>query len=99
MPHTIHIAAGDYTSSLVKRRLGWINAGFYCDNCGEFVAMTVTAPKNEHKVRDVQFACDGPIQFSCPFCQHSQKRIVSEIHHMMLTEGNKRKHRSTSPNP
>jgi ribosomal protein L44E len=87
----IHIAAGDYTHALVKRQIGKTNIGFYCDKCGEFIAMAVSKPKDDHKINEVQFACDGPLQISCPFCQHPQKHVVSEFRTLRLTEGNKRR--------
>jgi hypothetical protein len=87
MVTTIQIAAGDYTSGIQKRALGKLNIGFYCD-CGEFVAFAVTEPGPG---KEVAFGCDGPILFSCPFCQQQQKRVVTEFHSLVLTEGNKRR--------
>jgi hypothetical protein len=87
MTNTIHIATGDYTSGIQKRTLGKLNISFYCD-CGEFVAFAVTDPR---AAKRVAFACDGPIQFSCPFCDRQQKRLVTEFHELVLTEHNKRR--------
>lgn len=91
MATTIQIAAGDYTHGIVKRQLGRINIGFYCDKCSEFIALAVSKPENEHATKEIQFACDGALQFSCPFCQHHQKHVVSEFQTLRLTEGKKRK--------
>jgi hypothetical protein len=86
MVNTVNIAAGDYTSGIQKRQIGKRNIGFYCD-CGEFVAFGVTDPRASNQIA---FACDGPIEFLCPFCNQKQKRIVSEFKDLILTEGNKR---------
>jgi hypothetical protein len=86
MPTTIHLASGDYTSSIVKRTLGKLNIGFYCD-CGEFIAVSVTEP---YMAEQLTFACDGPLQLTCPFCGTSQTRVVTQFEKLILTERNKR---------
>jgi hypothetical protein len=91
---TINIAAGDYTHAIQRRAIGKLNIGFYCD-CGQFVAFAVT----EQNLPPVAYACDGPIEFACPFCGQRQKRVVSEFQTLILTEGNKQKRADPGSTP
>lgn len=88
---TINWRAGDHSHAIQKRQLGRINVGFYCEGCGEFIAFSVVPPHREDKVAHVQYACDGPISFACPFCILAQDRLVSQLETVRLTEGNKRR--------
>jgi hypothetical protein len=87
MVTTINIGAGDYTGGIQKRTIGKLNVGVYCD-CGEFIAFAVTEPR---VMDQVAISCDGPIEFTCPFCKQIQKRVVTQFENVLLTEGNKRK--------
>lgn len=84
---TIHIASGDYTHGIVKRTLGKLNCGVYCE-CGQFVAFAVT--ESEMKGR-VQYICDGPLIFICPFCASRQEFVARHLDEILLTESNKRR--------
>jgi hypothetical protein len=73
----------------VKRQIGKLNIGFYCEKCSEFFALMVVERRHEHV--PVEFVADAPQPFECPFCHHHQMREVSEFLRVHLTEGNKRK--------
>ncbi len=74
-----------------KRQLGKINFGLYCINCNEFFAQMVVEPKDEEKAILLEFKSDGEPLFECPFCHTQQRRQVSEIAQIRLTERSKRK--------
>ena len=85
----IHISAeGDTPYQPEKRQLGKYNVGFYCTNCQEFFALAV---RDEPPGEPIEFISDGEPLFECPFCHHRQRRQVSEIASLVLTEATKRK--------
>jgi hypothetical protein len=89
MKSTINIASGDTPNALVKRQLGKTNIGLYCNSCAEFFAAIVL--EDGQDPNQLEFKSDGPIAFQCPFCQTLQKRDVSEMGAVRITEGNKRR--------
>ena len=76
----------------VKRKMGKLNAGLYCEQCPEFFALAVVPKAAEHV--PVEIVADGLILFECPFCKARQARDVSEIVQIRLTALNKRKPQS-----
>jgi len=90
----LHIsAAGDKPFAGAKRQIGKLNAGLYCTKCGEFFALAVVKPGREAVMAAIEFTCDDdddPL-FECPFCHHQQRRPVTEIVRLQLTEATKRK--------
>ena len=88
----LHIAtAGDKPNEGVKRQIGKLNFGLYCVKCSEFFALLVVVPKDESKMEHIEIISDGDPLFECPFCHQQQRRQVSEIARIRLTENNKRK--------
>ena len=88
----IHLSSeGDSPHASVKRQIGKLNAGLYCTNCSEFFAVVVVGLEDKKKIENIEFRANGPVLFGCPFCHHGQRREVSEIGLVILTEGNKRK--------
>lgn len=84
----IHVSAdGDKPNPGVKRQVGKTNIGLYCVACGEFFALAV-APA---KAPAVEIISDGDPLFECPFCHRLQRRQVSEIATILLTEAAKRR--------
>lgn len=80
----IHIAAADETPNpSVKRQLGKINYGLYCKHCDEFFALAVL---EQPLPEPVEFISDGEPLFECPMCRQQQRRQVSEIATIVLTE-------------
>ena len=88
----IHLSSeGDSPHASVKRQIGKLNAGLYCTNCSEFFAVAVIGLEDKKKIENIEFKANGPVLFGCPFCHQGQRREVSEIGLVILTEGNKRK--------
>jgi hypothetical protein len=88
----LHISAeGNKPNATVKRQLGKLNIGLYCTKCGEFFALAVSEPKDDPKMEQVEIISDGQPLYECPFCHHQQRRQVSEIAKLRLTENNKQK--------
>lgn len=85
----IHIASGDTPNKTVKRQLRKTNFGLWCIKCDEFFAVAVH--ENEPNAIPIKFESDGPVMFKCPFCSALQKREVSEIIELKLTEALKRR--------
>ena len=85
----IHLSSeGNKTHHAQKRQIGKYNWGLYCANCQEFFALAVT---NEVPAESIEFLADGEPLFECPFCHHRQRRQVSEIAFLFLTDAMKRK--------
>ena len=85
----IHISAqGDKPTETQKRQIGKYNWGLYCANCTEFFAIAV---RDGSPSEPIEFISDGEPLFECPFCHHRQRREVSEIAGLVLTEATKRK--------
>jgi hypothetical protein len=91
----LHITSTDKPYPTVKRRLGIMNAGLYCDKCPEFFAIAIFPP--EHSKPDLEFISDGPLLFVCPFCQQTQSRQASDIVQLTLRESTRRKPQTPPP--
>jgi hypothetical protein len=93
MPKTILNISAEGTTpyQTVKRQLGRLNQGLYCTNCNEFFAFAVIAESKEKIVDYLELKSDGKPLFECPFCHHQERREVSEIGYVQLSEGNKQK--------
>lgn len=86
----VHISAeGNTPHPSVKRRHGRTNLGLYCLHCGEFFALAVH--DRELGVVQLEFISDGEPLFECPLCHQQQRRQVSEIAEIVLTEATKRR--------
>jgi hypothetical protein len=90
----LHMASTDKPYPTVKRRLGIMNAGLYCDKCEEFFAIAIFPP--EHPKQEIEFISDGPLLFDCPFCHQQESRQASEIVQFSLKESNRRKPQTPS---
>ena len=71
----------------LRRKLGVLNVGMYCNPCGEFFAFGVEVPDTS----EFEFTADGPLLVQCPFCKAEEERSVGEIESVNLTEGRKRR--------
>lgn len=88
MTTKVHISAdGEQAHRGVKRQLGKTNIGLYCVKCDEFFALAV----HNRAPGKVEFISDGHPLFECPMCGHRQRRQVSEIAEILLTEKSKQK--------
>jgi hypothetical protein len=85
----LHMGSTNKPYPSVKRRLGIMNAGLYCNKCGEFIAIAIFPPENPKL--EIEFISDGPLLFDCPFCHQPQSRQASEIVQLLLKESNRRK--------
>jgi hypothetical protein len=85
----IHISSeGEKPNETVKRQIGKYNWGLYCTKCDEFFAVAVA---DKLPSEPIEFISDGEPLFECPFCHHQQRRQVSEIAQLLLTEAAKRR--------
>jgi hypothetical protein len=85
----MHISAqGDKPNATQKRQIGKYNWGFYCTKCNEFFAFAVA---DNPPAEPIEFISDGEPLWECPLCHHPQRRQVSEIASLYLTEATKRK--------
>lgn len=89
MPRINLAANPDHPYATVKRQLGKLNSGLYCENCAQFFALAVVPARPG--MPNVEYVADGPLLFECPFCDHRQMRTASEIANIILTEGNRRR--------
>jgi hypothetical protein len=85
----IHLEPTDKPYKTVERELGKTNFGLWCVKCDEFFAIGIGV--GEVGAHQIKFESNGPIIFKCPFCSAVQKREVSEIAELKLTEGLKRR--------
>ena len=70
----------------VKREIGKFNIGLYCTSCSEFFALAVVDDARKGELIPIKSV--GTPLFECPFCHHQQRRQVSEIARLHLTQGN-----------
>ncbi len=90
---TINIAANpenDTPNEGVKRKLGAVNAGLYCNECNEFFAVAICKP--DQNATNLSFKSNGDPMFECSMCGHKERRQPSEIAVLILTEELKRRH-------
>jgi hypothetical protein len=89
---TLNISAeGNTPYQTVKRQLGSLNQGLYCNDCSEFFALSIIEKGKEQIADLVEIKSDGKPLFECPFCHARQRREVSEIGYVQLTERNKQR--------
>lgn len=86
---TLMLSKKDTPHETVKRKLGALNVGLYCEHCGEFFALAVLHPQQESQ--DIGYGSDGPVLFRCPMCEQNQFREASQIQTVRLSESNKRR--------
>jgi hypothetical protein len=89
---TLNISAeGTTPYQTVKRQLGSLNQGLYCTVCSEFFSLSVIEKGKEQIAEIVELKSDGKPLYECPFCHAQQRRDVSEIGYVQLTERNKKR--------
>jgi hypothetical protein len=75
----------------VKRQLGRINVGLYCNGCAEFFSIALLpASIAEALARTIEYVSKGPVYCRCPLCGRDQDRQVSEITTVVLGADNQR---------